>query len=284
MNLQPNESGVLKVDLIKRGLWGLLVLAIGLFLLFLFYPFPEDLESEKTDSSNSPEKSETKKGETIGAADSASFDLIQKLESAGQVSQTAEMLLVLPTLKDSDGFVRRRVSEWDLPAVWMDNESLISRFAALVTSVSAGELPRKQLDFLAPKVEFKVFRDGEKIYVNPENYRRFDTLVDSIESLPLGRLTGLLRESDPLLRLSLRQLGMPGSPESFLLKALDRVIRLPAIPPKVELIQTVVVFQFADPELEALPEFEKQLIRMGPMNVERLRNFARKLKSIYLKT
>ena len=69
-----------------------------------------------------------------------------------------------------------------------------------------------------------------------------------------------------------------------MLKALDRVIRLPTIPPKVDLIPTVVVFQFADPELEALPEFEKQLIRMGPMNVERRRNFARKLKSIYLKT
>jgi len=284
MNLQQTESGVLKVDLIKRGLWGLLVLAIGLFLLFLFYPFPEDPESERAESSSSVEKSETKKDEAIGAVDSASFDSSQRLESPGPVNRTDEMLLVLPTLRDSDEFVLGKVSEWDLPVIWMDNESLISRFTALVTSVSAGELPRKQLDFLAPKVGFKVFRDGEKIYVNPENYRRFDALVDSIESLPLGGLSGLLRESDPLFRLSLRQLGMPGSPESYLLTALDRVIRLPTIPPKVELIQAVVVFQFADTELEALPEFEKQLIRMGPMNVERLRNFARKLKSIYLKT
>ncbi len=285
MNSQQTKSAVLPGNLLKQGLWGLLALTITLFLLFLFYPLPEELESEKAKASSSMENPEIRKNETKDVEASASDDLSGKVESQAHVDiEDNEISLILPSLRDSDDFVREQTSDWGLPAVWIDKESLISRYMALVTSVASGELPRRQLTFLAPKVGFKVFRDGEKIFVNPENYRRFDALVDAIESLPLGRLAASYRQLDPLFRLSLRQLGMSESPESYMLRALDRVIRVPTVPAKVQLLQSVVVFKFADPDLEGLPEFEKQLIRMGPINVERLRNFARKLKSIYLKT
>ena len=176
------------------------------------------------------------------------------------------------------------VEGWGLPGSWLKNDYLISRVSTLLTSASLGELPRRQLIFLAPKVGFKVFQDGKKIYVNPENYRRFDSLVESIESIPVGKLARLIRDLDPLLRFSLRKLGIPQSPESVLLQALDRVIGVPEVPPKVELVRSVVVFKFADPDLERLTELEKQLVRMGPSNLEKLRSFARKLRVLYLKT
>ena len=285
MNSQQTKSTVLTGSLTTRILWGLLVLIIGLFLLFLFYPFPDELESEENKLGDAAADLSIGKEETENAHNSRPFDLPRDVESRGDGRRADdEILLTLPSLRESDPFVREKASGWALPSIWIDNESLISRYMTLVTSVASGELPRRQLAFLAPKIGFKVFRDGEKIFVNPENYRRFDGLVDSIEALPVGRLARLLRELDPLFRLSVRQLGMRESPETLMLKALDRVIAVPVVPDKVELVQSVVVFKFVDPDLEELPEFEKQLIRMGPMNVERLRNFARKLKSIYLKT
>ena len=285
MNSQQTKSTVLTGSLIRRILWGLLVLIIGLFLLFLFYPFPDELESEENKLGDATADLSIGKEETKNDDNSPPFDLPGDAESRedGRPADD-EILLSLPSLRESDPFVREKVSGWALPSIWLDNESLISRYMTLVTSVASGELPRRQLGFLAPKIGFKVFRDGEKIFVNPENYRRFDGLVDSIEALPVGRLARLLRELDPLFRLSVRQLGMRESPETLMLKALDRLIMVPVVPDKVELVQSVVVFEFVDPGLEELPEFEKQLIRMGPMNVERLRKFARKLKSIYLKT
>ncbi len=285
MNSQQTKSTVLTGSLIRRILWGLLVLIIGLFLLFLFYPFPDELESEENKLGDATADLSIGKEETKNADNSPPFDLPGDAESREDGRRADdEILLSLPSLRESDPFVREKVSDWALPSIWLDNESLISRYMTLVTSVASGELPRRQLAFLAPKIGFKVFRDGEKIFVNPENYRRFDALVDSIEDLPVGGLARLLRELDPLFRLSVRQLGMRESPETLMLKALDRLIVVPVVPDKIELVQSVVVFEFVDPDLEELPEFEKQLIRMGPKNVERLRKFARKLKSIYLKT
>ena len=285
MNSQQTKSTVLTGSLIRRILWGLLVLIIGLFLLFLFYPFPDELESEENKLGDATADLSIGKEETKNADNSPPFDLPGDAESREDGRRADdEILLSLPSLRESDPFVREKVSDWALPSIWLDNESLISRYMTLVTSVASGELPRRQLAFLAPKIGFKVFRDGEKIFVNPENYRRFDALVDSIEDLPVGGLARLLRELDPLFRLSVRQLGMRESPETLMLKALDRLIMVPVVPNKIELVQSVVVFEFVDPDLEELPEFEKQLIRMGPKNVERLRKFARKLKSIYLKT
>ena len=285
MNSQQTKSTVLTGSLIRRILWGLLVLIIGLFLLFLFYPFPDELESEENKLGDATADLSIGKEETKNADNSPPFDLPGDAESREDGRRADdEILLSLPSLRESDPFVRKKVSGWALPSIWLDNESLISRYMTLVTSVASGELPRRQLAFLAPKIGFKVFRDGEKIFVNPENYRRFDALVDSIEDLPVGGLARLLRELDPLFRLSVRQLGMRESPETLMLKALDRLIMVPVVPNKIELVQSVVVFEFVDPDLEELPEFEKQLIRMGPKNVERLRKFARKLKSIYLKT
>ena len=120
-------------------------------------------------------------------------------------------------MSESDGFIRDRVSDWGLPGLWVDNESLIARYAALIASISRGELPRRHLGFLLTKGNFKVLRDGENFFASPENYRRFDNFVDLVEQVPVGQLAQLLREIDPLVRISLRQLGLSGAPESILL-------------------------------------------------------------------
>ena len=252
-----------------------------LFLVFLFYPFPEDGKTVQKDLNASAQ--ETKEQEETPP-------LSQVLPEASsdstkvQIENEQQTRIKLPSLRESDGFVRDEISDWGLPPLWIDNDSLIARYAALIASVSRGELPRRQLGFLLPKGQFKVLRDGEKTFASPENYRRFDGFVDLIEQIPAGKLARLLRKIDPLVRISLRQLGLSESPESILLGAFDRVLAAPRAPSRIELVQSTVLFEFADSTLELLPEFEKQLIRMGPRNLERLQNYIRKLKSIYLKT
>ena len=271
--------------MLKKGLLVGTALLIGLFLLFLFYPFPNESASVRKDADNSVQESELSE---LKEAQSTFLSQISQDNSAVnpdvQFESEPKILIKLPPLSESDGFIRDRVSDWGLPGLWVDNESLIARYAALIASISRGELPRRQLGFLLPKGNFKVLRDGEKIFASPENYRRFDNFVDLVEQVPVGRLAQLLREIDPLVRISLRQLGLSGAPESILLGAFDRILSMPRLPSRIELVQSTVVFEFADPSLESLPEFEKQLIRMGPRNLERLQNYTRKLKSIYLKT
>ena len=271
--------------MLKKGLLVGGALLIGLFLLFLFYPFPDESSSVQKDADNSGQEGELSE---LKEAQSTVLRQISRDSSAVkpdvQLESEPKILTKLPPLRESDEFIRDRVSDWGLPKLWVDNESLIARYAALIASISRGELPRRQLAFLVPTGNFKVLRDGEKIFASPENYRRFDNFVDLVEQVPVGRLAQLLREIDPLVRISLRQLGLSGAPESILLGAFGRILSMPRLPSRIELVQSTVVFEFADPSLESLPEFEKQLIRMGPRNLERLQNYTRKLKSIYLKT
>ena len=254
---------------------------VVLFLVFLFYPFPEDSKVVQKDLDASAQ--ETKEREETPPL-SQVLSEVSNESTKIQIENEQETRIKLPSLRESDGFVRDEISDWGLPRLWIDNDSLIARYTALIASVSRGELPRRQLGFLLPKGQFKVLRDGEKTFASPENYRRFDGFVDLIEQIPVGQLARLLREIDPLVRISLRQLGLSESPESILLGAFDRVLAAPKAPSRIELVQSTVVFEFADSTLELLPEFEKQLIRMGPRNLERLQNYIRKLKSIYLKT
>ena len=271
--------------MLKKGLLVGAALLMGLFLVFLFYPFPEQGASVQKDADNSGQEGELRK---LKKEPSIVLSQISQDNSAVkpdvEFESEPKILIKLPPLSESDGFIRDRVSDWGLPGLWVDNESLIARYAALIASISRGELPRRQLGFLLPKGNFKVLRDGEKFFASPENYRRFDNFVDLVEQVPVGQLAQLLREIDPLVRISLRQLGLSGAPESILLGAFDRILLMSKLPSRTELVQSTVVFRFADPSLESLPEFEKQLIRMGPRNLERLQNYTRKLKSIYLKT
>ena len=253
---------------------------VVLFLVFLFYPFPEDSKVVQKDLDASAQ--ETKEREETPPLS----QVLPEVSSDGtiiQIENEQQTRVKLPSLRESDGFVRDEISDWGLPRLWIDNDSLIARYAALIASVSRGELPRRQLGFLIPKGQFKVLRAGKITFASPENYRRFDGFVDLIEQIPVGQLARLLREIDPLVRISLRQLGLSESPESILLGAFDRVLAAPRAPSRIELVRSTVLFEFADPTLELLPEFEKQLIRMGPRNLERLQNYIRKLKSIYLK-
>jgi hypothetical protein len=51
----------------------------------------------------------------------------------------------------------------------------------------------------------------------------------------------------------------------------------PAVPEDAELTRDEAVWAYADPELEALPDLQKQLLRMGPENLEKLQNLAREI-------
>ena len=214
--------------MLKKGLLVGGALLIGLFLLFLFYPFPDESSSVQKDADNSGQEGELSE---LKEAQSTVLRQISRDSSAVkpdvQFESEPKIATKLPPLRESDEFIRDKVSDWGLPKLWVDNESLIARYAALIASISRGELPRRQLAFLVPKGNFKVLRDGEKIFASPENYRRFDNFVDLVEQVPVGRLAQLLREIDPLVRISLRQLGLSGLLNRFSLARLTEYCRCP---------------------------------------------------------
>ena len=167
-----------------------------------------------------------------------------------------------------------------LAPAWLAQEDLLRRAAAVVAAAAAGRVPRGQLAFMAVTGPFRtVERDGVA-YVDPASYRRYVRFVDIVTCLPPERTVALLTRFGPLLGEALAALGETRPDVRAGVDALlERVLAVPMPPGFVPLARPNVLYEYADPSLEALDDFQKQLLRMGPANLARLQDHARAVRA-----
>lgn len=188
----------------------------------------------------------------------------------------------LPALGESDAVVAEGVTGCvgGLAPAWLAQEDLLRRAAAVVAAAAAGRVPRGQLDFMAVNGPFRtVERDGVA-YVDPASYRRYVRFVDIVTCLPPERTVALVTRFEPLLAEALVALGETGPDvRAGVDTLLERVLAVPTPPGFVPLTRPNVLYEYADPSLEALDDFQKQLLRMGPANLARLQDHARAVRA-----
>jgi hypothetical protein len=174
--------------------------------------------------------------------------------------------------------VLEQLAAFDLPGLWLDREDLIRRLAVVIDNAPRGEYPRRQLGFLAPTGKFQVVERGEQLFVDPLSYSRFDIYLDLLENIEPQALADTLSLFQPLVSESLTELGNQQSMATQIHVAISRITELPELPEQVELVQPKVFYEYADPDLEALSPLQKQVLRMGPVNVHRLQVYLRALQ------
>ena len=195
------------------------------------------------------------------------------------VSDVVEPPLVLPPLNESDAFIEEALAEFAIPPSWLDRDDLLRRLAVVVDNAAQGKYPQRQLGFLAPAGKFQIVENSKGIFANPQNFQRYDPYLDVLEGIDPGVLATLLEQLEPLLAEALAELGNSRDSESQLLSAINQILALPYVPASVELVQPKVFYEYADPKLEALSPLQKQVLRFGPANVERLKQYLRLLAS-----
>lgn len=184
----------------------------------------------------------------------------------------------LPPVAESDEFVRERLEPMGLPESWLEVGDYVPRLAVLAENAARGQIPRRQLQFLTLSEPFKVIEQDDSMYVDPAGYDRYDTYVTQLESIDVDQLASLLRTIEPLLGDALREIGVTTPPDNVLESAITQVLDAPEPSSgRVELERVSLVYQFADPKLEALPPLQKQLVRMGPENARRVKAYLREL-------
>lgn len=206
---------------------------------------------------------------------------VEQVEFEPEPQAPVEPQIMLPALHESDDLVRQTLSEWAVPDTVLARGDLLARLAVVVANAADGSVPRRQIGFLAPGEKFQIIKVGEQIFLDPRSYARYDTYLSLLESVPAGDLAEFLAMFDPLLQQALVQLGEQRTMGELIAQAALRVNELPDLPERVELIQPKVMYQYADPELEGLPDFEKQILRMGPTNVVRLQAYISRLQAAY---
>jgi hypothetical protein len=103
-----------------------------------------------------------------------------------------------------------------------------------------------------------------------------------MEAVDTGRLVALYVRFYPLFQQAYRELGYPkGYFNDRLVEVIDHLLVTPEITGPIRLTKPWIMYEFADPALEARSAGQKTLIRMGPANALRvkakLREFRRQI-------
>jgi hypothetical protein len=187
----------------------------------------------------------------------------------------------LPALEASDAFIRaaaREISRHPSFARWLAQEDLIRLFVVSVDNIAEGRTPRKHLPFLRPQAKFLVSGSGSELRIDPSGYRRYDRVADVVSSLDAEGCAALYLRVKPLVQRSYHEMGYPGLDfDDRLGQAIAELIAVPVAPEAPPLVEEVLRYEFADPDLEALSDAQKHLLRMGPRNVQRIQRKLREL-------
>ncbi|MEQ8693163.1 MAG: DUF3014 domain-containing protein [Pseudomonadales bacterium] len=187
----------------------------------------------------------------------------------------------LPSLESSDEFVRERFDDWGLPELVTQQEDLLPQLSVFIANAADGLVPTRLLKPVAPRGKFKIAERGETVYLDSETYDRYDNYVGMLERVPPTTAASFVRQVEPLLTDGLADVGELRSPKSLIQQAIQRLNALPTLPDQIELVQNESVYEYADENLETLPEFEKQLLRLGPENLARLKAWANEFAAAY---
>lgn len=189
----------------------------------------------------------------------------------------------LPALDQSDADVRQHLLALDwrpgLASLFITQEMLRS-FTVQVDNVAQGSLA-KGYPLLQPLEQRFTLAEGAAMQLDQTSFTRFTPYIDLLESVPPAQLMQLFTRYEPLLQQAYAEQGYPD--ELFrtkLLSAIDVLLATPEISYPQPLVRPGVMYQFADAELEALPAAQKQMLRLGPQNLAKVKALLRQLQGM----
>jgi len=183
--------------------------------------------------------------------------------------------VVLPSLNDSDGFVRERLQALRNGAAMLRlvaDDQLIRKFVVFVENVGRHEFPQTDLPFRPIGVEMPVRELDQNLFLMEEDaYPRFDGFIDAMVAVDTEQAYALYRLLRPLFQQAYAEIGYRGRDfDDALSLAINNVLQATDVEGPFQLVKPSVMYLFADSDLENADAVHKQLIRIGPRNSTRL--------------
>jgi hypothetical protein len=188
----------------------------------------------------------------------------------------------LPSLDNSDDFLRDRmlmIKHKPELQQWLNTDDLVRRSASYLDGLARGNTLSKIFPLTAPEGSFAMHKDGDVIWLNAGNYERYNATVAVLSSFDMKSLGRIFHFIRPLLETAFAEMGYrPRQMDGIILQSIDNILATPIIVEPIILTRDSVAYKFADPDLEALLPIQKQLLRTGPENTQRLQQQALLLK------
>lgn len=157
-------------------------------------------------------------------------------------------------------------------------DELIRHIVATVDNLPRQQLPAAIVPLKRTPGAFATAGSGETLAIAAHNAQRYAPTVKLIAAIDSAKLVALYREFYPLFQRAYAQLGYPKAYfNDRLVEAIDDLLAAPDVEAGARLVQPKVLYEYADPELQARSAGQKIMMRVGPDNAAALKA---KLKEI----
>lgn len=187
---------------------------------------------------------------------------------------------IIPPPGEQDAWLRQlamrlsRHPEW---ARFLVSDALMERFVGTVVDLAGDFYPGEHLPEVRPETPMTSVELAGRRVIDPESYRRFNTIVAVFQSLDTEGTVRLYQMLLPLMEDTYGELGLPGSFEVPLGLAARNLlaVEFPTVPPAVVGDEGVYVYE--DRSWEEARGATKALLRMGPDHGRRIQEKIREL-------
>jgi len=192
---------------------------------------------------------------------------------------------VLPALEHSDTEVKQRLLALDwrpgLAGLFV-TEDMLRRVVVQIDNIAQGQLVAGQPVLMPLEQRFSL-EEGEPLLLDEQSFARYTPYIQLLESVPPQQLMPLFHRYEPLLQQAYAELGYPDELfKNKLIAAIDLLLATPQVQYPLELERPSVVYIFADPAIEQLPAAQKQMIRLGPDNRQRIETLLQRYRTALL--
>lgn len=264
---------------------GLGLTIIGGLLFWFFFqsgfqpdPKPEEVPTRQTESPET--EAITTPPDIVNA-----FDVTEiTVNSSPAATTPLEQSAVTPT--ETDGVIAEYLSGLNIGQLgeqFTTQDNGIERGIAIIDSIRLGSVPYKLLPMGRPSEKFPFQDNGLAVTLDPKGFERYEGLANTVAGINVPMALELYDILSTALEEVWSALGYGGTTfNDAAMGALNMILLAPATDFEARLYKDEANWRYEDESLETLPAIQKQLMRMGPTNAEKIQNKARELRGALL--
>jgi Protein of unknown function (DUF3014) len=150
---------------------------------------------------------------------------------------------------------------------YLEHDNMIRRIVVTVDNIPRQKIPVERRPVRRVGGNFVANGDELHATLDKANFARYEPYVAMVRNLDVNGFVKVYVRFYPLLQRAYENLGYPkGYFNDRLVEAIDVLLATPQLDGPIDLVRPNVMYQFADPALEARPAGQKLMLRMGPDN------------------
>jgi len=278
----------------SRKRLGLLIIAFSLLGATIFFLYTNQLSRDQENSAElfvPIEQGFMEEPSPINLDPEAAIKIPPLFIETEFAQAEAQPLPPLPSYDKANEFINQQLQQENWQALnispqhfpALNKDFLLQRSVAFLDGLAKGALLYKLMPFARPHEAFIADKQGETFSMGATNFKRYDGFTQTIVAIDSQQAAAFFHWIRPLLETAYSELGYPSEDlGAALITAIDTLLATPKIDGPIALKRESVLYQYADPTIEALPGAQKQLLRTGARNASLLKSWLSELRTALL--